>query len=320
MRQKVKTMANQILRAEFAGSIMGVAGRFMNVIGEPGASVVRNQTFVTARRQMPAGRGYDGCSISVELRFDDECKNGHNSFAITGEIRDPKERRDNGIVACGCLHDEIAAAFPKLAPLIKWHLTDACGPMHYIANTIYHASDRDHRGKRAGEAYAWDDVVQFGANPIQHKVKGGLLAFLREVATYERAGKEQALEVLAVAHGADSTGYKFSPKYQFAGQPPLKWHECPFDSEDSAARFAAAFIDHAPSFHRVPTLFSEGKARNLDHARSAAVWPDATDAELMQEPEALKAALTARHAALMAEFRAAMDACGFMWDATAPVA
>lgn len=308
-------MANEIIRTETAGHMLGVPVRFMNVIAERGGDIIRNQTVVTGRRPYPAyGKG---CTISAEIRFDDECKNGKNSFAITGEIIDPKERRDRGIVACGCLHEDIAKAFPELAPLIKWHLTDAAGPMHYIANTIYHAGDRDHHGKRAGEPYAWDDAVKFGAFPIVYRIKSAqLLAFLKSLSDYERGGMEAALIPLAVAH-EDRPGetYKFAPKYQFAGQPPLKWYECPFDSEDAAEQFAAAFLDHQPEFLRIPTQWSEGKARNLDHARSVAVWPDATDAELMQEPEALKAALEARHAALMAEFKAAILGAGLLWDA-----
>lgn len=57
----------------------------------------------------------------------------------------------------------------------------------------------------------------------------------------------------------------------------------------------------------------EGKARELDAARDAAVWPDATDADLCAEPDALKAALVARLPDLLARFRADMDACGFVW-------
>jgi hypothetical protein len=72
--------------------------------------------------------------IKAEVRYDDECGNGHNSFAITGEIYRPG-RRD--CEACGCLHEEIARVFPELAPFIKWHLSDTDGPMHYIANTLY---------------------------------------------------------------------------------------------------------------------------------------------------------------------------------------
>src|SRR6185369_2717706 len=35
--------------------------------------------------------------------------------------------------------------------LIKWHLCSTDEPMHYIANTLYHAGDRDCWGLRKGE-------------------------------------------------------------------------------------------------------------------------------------------------------------------------
>lgn len=57
----------------------------------------------------------------------------------------------------------------------------------------------------------------------------------------------------------------------------------------------------------------EGKARELASARSTAIWPEATDEQLSQEPEALRAALMARHPALMAEFRAAVESLGFTY-------
>ena len=88
----------------------------------------------------------DRKSITAIVRFDDECGNGHNTFSITGE------HYTNGRMdSCGCLHDLIARHFPDLAPLIKWHLCSTEGPMHYIANTVFHASDRDCWGTRKGE-------------------------------------------------------------------------------------------------------------------------------------------------------------------------
>ncbi len=85
-------------------------------------------------------------SITATVRYDDQCGNGHNSFSITADIR------ENGLdYSSGCCHDEVAKHFPELAPLIKWHLFDANGPMHYLANTIYHASARDHNGLLKGE-------------------------------------------------------------------------------------------------------------------------------------------------------------------------
>jgi hypothetical protein len=53
-------------------------------------------------------------------------------FSITAEQRGPR-----GFEAGGCLHDEIRKHFPELAPLIRWHLWDHHGPMHYSANAIF---------------------------------------------------------------------------------------------------------------------------------------------------------------------------------------
>ena len=69
-------------------------------------------------------------------------------FSITGEIENAKTGDDE---AGGCLHDQIENHFPELAHLIKWHLCSDEGPMHYIANTLFNASDRDCWGTRKGE-------------------------------------------------------------------------------------------------------------------------------------------------------------------------
>jgi hypothetical protein len=51
----------------------------------------------------------------------------------------------------GCQHELLARLWPEWAKYIKWHLTSTAGPMHYIANTLYHAGDRDYNGLREGE-------------------------------------------------------------------------------------------------------------------------------------------------------------------------
>ena len=78
-----------------------------------------------------------GAKLTANVRYDDECGNGHNSFAITGDVITTQSKRLNDIAAGGCLHEDIARLFPELAPYIKWHLTSADGPMHYVANTLY---------------------------------------------------------------------------------------------------------------------------------------------------------------------------------------
>jgi hypothetical protein len=70
-------------------------------------------------------------------------------FSITGEVygtecvRGEKKIAFNDVArwlhSCGCQHEMIAKVFPELAPFIKWHLSAAAGPMHYIANAVYFA-------------------------------------------------------------------------------------------------------------------------------------------------------------------------------------
>jgi hypothetical protein len=59
-------------------------------------------------------------------------------FSVTGEI----ETRASGRArwcedSFGCLHEEITKHFPKLRPLIRWHLSSVTGPMHYEANSLF---------------------------------------------------------------------------------------------------------------------------------------------------------------------------------------
>ena len=99
--------------------------------------------------------------VVAKVRHDDECRNGHNTFSITGTLYSTRAEKyadvlkDKNIMwyseGCGCIHDEIVKAIPQLAPYIKWHLCSTDGPMHYIANTIYLAGDRDCCGLRKGE-------------------------------------------------------------------------------------------------------------------------------------------------------------------------
>ena len=129
---------------EHEHTINGVPGR-MFTVHEPqevcGRLVHRNQTWKSEGRAV-SGYGPSG-TMYVTIRFDDGCQNGRQSFAITADVY---------MAAGGCMHEEIAKRFPALAPLIKWHLTDTGGPMHYVANTCYHAGDRDCNGLRKDES------------------------------------------------------------------------------------------------------------------------------------------------------------------------
>jgi len=226
-------------------TVLGVSGR-MYARHKYSDGLHSNQTFKASRV-----RGNQ--VLRVEMRFDDTPRNGHETFAITATLYE--NRRD---VAGGCLHDDIAEWFPEFVPLIPWHLVSTDGPMHYVANAVYLAGDRDYNGLKKGE---------------RRQIRNGK--------TGELAWK------LARDDGTEL--YEL-PKYSDGPTPPaetpvLKW--LPWES------------------------IGEGKERELDAARSVAVWPDATDEELSQEPKILGAVLLARLPALLADFRAVMLSIGF---------
>ena len=82
-------------------------------------------------------------NIKVQIRLDDECKNGHQDFSITGTYWEIGERRtERNAIGGGCMHDEILEAFPEFLPFIKLHLCDFDGvPMHAVENMQYHMAN-----------------------------------------------------------------------------------------------------------------------------------------------------------------------------------
>lgn len=294
---------------EHAHEMHGVPGRMMPRHVKTDA-LWSAQEWVSERRRAPEYDDTDAAVIWTKIRYDDQCGNGHNSFSVTATVT---TKRGRGI-AGGCMHDAVARYFPELAHLIPWHLCSNDGPMHYVENTVYLAGERDYNGRRAGEPSAWQDVITFAGVPVKTPLSRSFAKFLQEARPMPGAGAYD-FEVIRVDH--DDRGkpgkYQFGPKYTFGGFGTA-WHECPFNTESEALDFLAALQHHRPEITRIPTAWSEGKARALDAARGVAVWPEATDAELSQEPEALKSALLARLPALLARFRADIEATGFYWS------
>ena len=184
--------------------------------------------------------------LTVTVRYDNECGNGHNSFAITAD----QYRKANNVFwkdCFGCCHDLIAEQFPDLAPFIKWHGMTSEGPLHYVANTVYHALEH-------GPKYAW--VYYTGCqDPLKiEEVKERLLG-------YEKS---------CIAKRAEG-----QPGYR------VQWDE------------------------------KTAKTRNLDYARSTAVWPDATDEELTAP--GLEMRLNSRLKKLMDAFRQDLEKLGLVY-------
>lgn len=209
-------------------------------------TITKKQVKAFKKAYMEDGQEY---VLIAKVRYDDECGNGHNTFAITGEIWRAKQGQPIGrdCESCGCIHEDIAKRLPELAPYIKWHLTSSDGPMYYIANTVYHAQSY-------GPQYAW--VYYTGPqDPL------GIEDTKERCVGYVKADKAKAAE----------------------GQPGYRvvWDE------------------------------ETVKEANLAHARSSAVWPDATDEDLLAP--GLEGRLQARLPRVMGEFKTAIESLGFVY-------
>lgn len=264
------------------------------------SKLTRDQKILTDWKLIDGGNS----RIRCKLRYDDECGNGHNTFSITAEIQDLYgESR-----SFGCLHDEIAKHFPEYAHMIKWHLVSSDGPMHYVANALYHVSDRDCWGRRKGEPSIFSYGIKFEGFPITIPIRGG---YAREFCNFLSGLGEREIADLTVEEvqekGSESQIYK---KYTFTGFL-VHWYECPFNYRKDAEDMILALQSRKFEIVKTPTQWSEGKERDLNAARSVAVWPEATDEELLSDD--LQGILLRRLPDLMDRFRADIEKLGFTY-------
>jgi hypothetical protein len=77
--------------------------------------------------------------IRVNIRLSDECNNGFNEFAITGDIY-----KNNKFQMGGCIHEEILKYFPEFKIFVDLHLRDIKGvPMYPVVNGFYFLKNKE---------------------------------------------------------------------------------------------------------------------------------------------------------------------------------
>ena len=210
----------------------------------------------------------------VKAEFYSVVSNQAPHFALTADYGRIGTNKNNW--SGGCCHEEIVKHFPELEKYVKWHLFDYRGPMHYVANSMYHASNKDCWGKVKGEPYRYLTYLIFNNVPIPYKIDQKFLAWIKDQSP-------NSLQVVAVPHiNSERETYKFSDKATFLGYG-CEWYQCPFDSVQEATNFLVAFTTCIVKYISEPTAWGEGKEPDLKAARSCAIWPDATLEDFTKE-------------------------------------
>lgn len=82
----------------------------------------------------------EGNTMRIKIRLNDECKNGHQDFAITADVyQKDKPKIDKYHIMGGCCHEEILKVRPDLNIFVDLHLCDYKGiPMYAVENGYYH--------------------------------------------------------------------------------------------------------------------------------------------------------------------------------------
>ena len=94
----------------------------------------------------------EGNQWKIEISLDDDCKNGHQDFSLTGTCWEKgKKRIDRNMTFGGACGDTIVKLFPEYEIFERLHICDFNGsPMYPIENAIYHAK---RKGKESLQSY-----------------------------------------------------------------------------------------------------------------------------------------------------------------------
>lgn len=136
----------------------------------------------------------DGNIMRIRIRLNDECKNGHQDFAITADVwQRGKPRTDRYWIMGGCCHDEILAVRPDLKLFVDLHLCDYTGvPMYAIENGFYHLREGFNESKPGQPDFKSKfcdyyritpdqfDILNTSQNQLQYGIKLQSLGILKQ--------------------------------------------------------------------------------------------------------------------------------------------
>ena len=110
----------------------------------------------------------DKCQYKFEIGFT-HFQGQAPYFSITGETWElGKPKTDRYSFSCGALR--IGDYVPELAHLDKYHLVSTKEPMHYVANSLYHAKDNNLEFARASSVWPEAQLEDFTEEKLKARL------------------------------------------------------------------------------------------------------------------------------------------------------
>jgi hypothetical protein len=147
----------------------------------------------------------NGEQLVIKIRLNDECKNGHQDFSITGDLYEGSGRDDRSFISGGCIHEEILQDCPEYKLFIDLHLCDYNGiPMHAVANGYYHLSQGEMTKEKYCEYYRITSDIYYQLKDSPDQLHFGYM--LKKLGVLD-IWKAEALEGISILESL--TGEKF---------------------------------------------------------------------------------------------------------------
>lgn len=151
--------------------------------------------FTSVRRTAP----HHTLHVTAELH---SLKGQEPHFSVTAEDRYNRHH----VQACGCMHEEVLRYWPKLAPVVRVHLSDRHGvPMHAVANALYHAGIGKYSSRnpqhlashlRIGYQHAVEVIVEMESYETFEEAQEAMEAFVEAQRPRWQAEADEAIEAL----------------------------------------------------------------------------------------------------------------------------
>jgi len=114
----------------------------------------------------------EGNPMTIKIRLNDECKNGHQDFSITGDIyQKGKPKIDRYYLSGGCIHEDILKVMPELQIFVNLHLCDYEGiPMYAVENGFYHLTNGFNKTKIEDKTFKIEFCEYYRIDAMQFDV------------------------------------------------------------------------------------------------------------------------------------------------------